>query len=129
MNLSARGNVSKVEEQIGGKNQYCQLISFCAGVVGGGFGKEMLCVYRDLNPIPGTVTKSILRCVSGCAAKEISVCCLTLLQRFVSGIKISLVQVTQENSKDGPFFLTGLYNRTKLQLAADRVSSALRWQP
>lgn len=80
MTLSARGNVSTVEEEIGEKTQCCQLLSFCAGVVGRGFGKEMLRVSRDLSPVPGTVTKRTLRCVSGRAAKGISICCLTLLQ-------------------------------------------------
>lgn len=43
---------------------------------------------------------------------------------YASGIKVSLVQDTQENAADRPWF----YNRNNIKLAADTVSSVLRWQ-
>lgn len=73
------------------------------------------------------VMKGTLRCVSECAAKAISLCCrqpCPVVVVCASGIKVSSVQDTQQNSADRSWF----YNRNNLQLAADTVSSVLWWQ-
>lgn len=63
-------------------------------------------------------------CFRVCSKGNFSLLPYPVVVVYTSGIKVSLVQVTQENSADRPWF----YNRNNLQLAADTVSSVLWWQ-
>lgn len=82
------------------------------------------CLQRSYSLLlPGTLKRDFTLCFRVCGKGNLSLLpCPTVV--YASGIKVSVVQETQENSADRPWF----YNRNNIQLAADTVSSVLWWQ-